>query len=63
MMKQPTPPEAVAEQIREIIEGESWQLRYPVGRMRQSRLLGEPGIAMRNGSPCLPAPMPSELAG
>jgi NAD(P)-dependent dehydrogenase (short-subunit alcohol dehydrogenase family) len=31
MVKQPTPPEAVAEQIREIIEGESWQLRYPVG--------------------------------
>jgi len=31
MAKQPTPPEAVAEQIREIIEGESWQLRYPIG--------------------------------
>jgi NAD(P)-dependent dehydrogenase (short-subunit alcohol dehydrogenase family) len=26
-----TPPSAVGEQIRQIIEGESWQLRYPVG--------------------------------
>jgi NAD(P)-dependent dehydrogenase (short-subunit alcohol dehydrogenase family) len=31
MVKEPTPPEAVAEQIRKIIEGENWQLRYPVG--------------------------------
>jgi hypothetical protein len=31
MVKQPTPPQVVAEQIRQIIEGESWQLRYPVG--------------------------------
>jgi hypothetical protein len=26
-----TPSSAVGEQIRQIIEGESWQLRYPVG--------------------------------
>jgi NAD(P)-dependent dehydrogenase (short-subunit alcohol dehydrogenase family) len=29
--QQPTSPYAVAERIRQIIEGESWQLRYPVG--------------------------------
>jgi NAD(P)-dependent dehydrogenase (short-subunit alcohol dehydrogenase family) len=31
MTKEPTPPEVVAEQVRRIIEGDSWQLRYPVG--------------------------------
>jgi NAD(P)-dependent dehydrogenase (short-subunit alcohol dehydrogenase family) len=31
MSKEPTPPEVVAEQVRQIIEGDSWQLRYPVG--------------------------------
>jgi NAD(P)-dependent dehydrogenase (short-subunit alcohol dehydrogenase family) len=30
-MKTPTGPEVVAEQIRWIVEGDSWQLRYPVG--------------------------------
>ena len=30
-LKQPVPPAVVGEQIRHIIEGESWQLRYPVG--------------------------------
>jgi NAD(P)-dependent dehydrogenase (short-subunit alcohol dehydrogenase family) len=30
-MKQPTSPYVVGEQIRQIIEGDSWQLRYPVG--------------------------------
>jgi NAD(P)-dependent dehydrogenase (short-subunit alcohol dehydrogenase family) len=27
----PTPPSVVAEAIREIVDGDSWQLRYPVG--------------------------------
>jgi NAD(P)-dependent dehydrogenase (short-subunit alcohol dehydrogenase family) len=30
-LKTPTSPYVVAEQIREIVEGNSWQLRYPVG--------------------------------
>jgi NAD(P)-dependent dehydrogenase (short-subunit alcohol dehydrogenase family) len=30
-LKQPVSPAVVGEQIRHIIEGESWQLRYPVG--------------------------------
>jgi NAD(P)-dependent dehydrogenase (short-subunit alcohol dehydrogenase family) len=30
-LEDPTGPEVVGEQIREIIEGDSWQLRYPVG--------------------------------
>jgi NAD(P)-dependent dehydrogenase (short-subunit alcohol dehydrogenase family) len=30
-LKQPVPPAVVGEQIRRIIESESWQLRYPVG--------------------------------
>jgi hypothetical protein len=29
--KQPVPPAVVGEQIRHIIESDSWQLRYPVG--------------------------------
>lgn len=30
-LENPVPPEVVGEQIREIIEGDSWQLRYPTG--------------------------------
>ncbi len=30
-MKQPTSPYVVADQIRQIVEGDSWRLRYPVG--------------------------------
>ena len=30
-LKNPVPPEVVAEQILEIVEQGSWQLRYPVG--------------------------------
>src|SRR4051794_16988646 len=30
-LKNPAPPSLVADRIREIIEGESWQLRYPTG--------------------------------
>ena len=30
-LKNPAPPTLVAERIREIIEGKSWQLRYPTG--------------------------------
>jgi NAD(P)-dependent dehydrogenase (short-subunit alcohol dehydrogenase family) len=30
-MKQPTSPYVVGEQIRQIVESDSWQLRYPVG--------------------------------
>lgn len=31
LLKQPTSPYAVGEQVREIIEGDSWQFRYPAG--------------------------------
>jgi hypothetical protein len=30
-MKEPTSPYAVSEQIRQIVESDSWQLRYPIG--------------------------------
>jgi hypothetical protein len=56
MVKQPTPPEDVAGQIREIIEGESWQLRYPVGPHApialawRARISDEEWIAMLAGT-------------
>jgi len=36
-LKNPAPPTLVADQIREIIEGNSWQLRYPTGPALRSR--------------------------
>ena len=30
-LTKPTSPYVVGEQIRQIVEGDSWQLRYPVG--------------------------------
>jgi hypothetical protein len=33
-MRQPTSPYGVAGQIRQIIESDSWRLRYPVGHTR-----------------------------
>jgi NAD(P)-dependent dehydrogenase (short-subunit alcohol dehydrogenase family) len=42
VLKNPVPPSLVAEKIREIIESESWQLRYPVGPG------AEPFLAWRN---------------
>ena len=30
-LSKPTSPYVVGEQIREIVDGDSWQLRYPVG--------------------------------
>lgn len=56
MTKEPTPPEAVAEQVRQIIEGDSWQLRYPVGPHApialawRARTSDEEWIAMLAGS-------------
>jgi NAD(P)-dependent dehydrogenase (short-subunit alcohol dehydrogenase family) len=56
MAKQPTPPEVVAEQVRQIIEGDSWQLRYPVGPHApialawRARTSDEEWIAMLAGS-------------
>jgi NAD(P)-dependent dehydrogenase (short-subunit alcohol dehydrogenase family) len=56
LAKEPTPPEAVAEQVREIIEGDSWQLRYPVGPHApialawRARTSDEEWIAMHDGS-------------
>jgi NAD(P)-dependent dehydrogenase (short-subunit alcohol dehydrogenase family) len=56
MATQPTLPEAVAEQIREIIEGESWHLRYPIGQHApialawRARNSDEEWIAMHAGS-------------
>ncbi len=56
MGKEPTPPELVAEQVREIIEGNSWQLRYPVGPHApialawRARTSDEEWIAMHDGS-------------
>ena len=55
LAKEPTPPEAVAEQVREIIEGNSWQLRYPVGPHApialawRARTSDEEWIAMHDG--------------
>jgi len=31
MLANPTPPSLVGEAIRDIVDGDSWQLRYPVG--------------------------------
>ena len=31
LLAKPTPPSVVADAIREIVDGDSWQLRYPVG--------------------------------
>ena len=31
LLAKPTSPYVVAEQIRQIVDGDSWQLRYPVG--------------------------------
>jgi NAD(P)-dependent dehydrogenase (short-subunit alcohol dehydrogenase family) len=56
MSKQPTPPEVVAEQVRQIIEGGSWQLRYPVGPHApiafawRARTSDEEWVAMLAGS-------------
>jgi NAD(P)-dependent dehydrogenase (short-subunit alcohol dehydrogenase family) len=56
MSKEPTPPEVVAEQVRQIIEGDSWQLRYPVGPHApialawRARTSDEEWVAMLAGS-------------
>ena len=56
LAKEPTPPEAVAGQVREIIEGDSWRLRYPVGPHAaialawRTRTSDEEWIAMHDGS-------------
>jgi NAD(P)-dependent dehydrogenase (short-subunit alcohol dehydrogenase family) len=56
LAKEPTPPEVVAEQVREIIEGNSWQFRYPVGPHApialawRARTSDEEWIAMHDGS-------------
>jgi NAD(P)-dependent dehydrogenase (short-subunit alcohol dehydrogenase family) len=56
MEKQPTPPEVVAEKVRQIIEGDSWQLRYPVGPLApialawRARTSDEEWIDMHSGS-------------
>ena len=62
MVKQPTPPQVVAEHARSSKErAGSYATRS--GRTHRSRLLGEPGIAMKNGSPCLPVATPIGLHG
>jgi len=56
MAKEPTPPEDMAEQIRQIIESDSWQLRYVVGPLApvalawRSRTSDEEWVAMLAGS-------------
>jgi len=56
MSKESTPPEVVAEQVRQIIEGDSWQLRYPVGPHApialawRARTSDEEWVAMLAGS-------------
>ena len=56
MSKDPTPPEVVAEQVHQIIEGDSWQLRYPVGPHApialawRARTSDEEWVAMLAGS-------------
>jgi NAD(P)-dependent dehydrogenase (short-subunit alcohol dehydrogenase family) len=56
MSKAPTPPEVVAEQIRDIIEGNGPQFRYPVGPLAplalawRARTSDEEWVAMLSGS-------------
>jgi NAD(P)-dependent dehydrogenase (short-subunit alcohol dehydrogenase family) len=38
MLAKPTPPSVVGELIREIVDGDSWQLRYPAGPDAAPRL-------------------------
>jgi hypothetical protein len=37
-LAKPTPPSVVGELIRDIVDGDSWQLRYPAGPDAASRL-------------------------
>jgi NAD(P)-dependent dehydrogenase (short-subunit alcohol dehydrogenase family) len=56
MAKQQTPPELVAEQVRQIIEGDSLQFRYPVGPHApialawRARTSDEEWVALHGGS-------------
>jgi NAD(P)-dependent dehydrogenase (short-subunit alcohol dehydrogenase family) len=56
MAKEPIPPEDIAEQIRQIIDSDSWQLRYVVGPLAsvalawRSRTSDEDWVAMLAGS-------------
>jgi NAD(P)-dependent dehydrogenase (short-subunit alcohol dehydrogenase family) len=56
MSKEPTPPDVVAEQMREIIEGDSPQFRYPAGPLApialrwRARTSDEEWISMLSGS-------------
>ena len=57
----PTPPSLVGDLIRDIVNGDSWQLRYPAGNLRHAAPILK-GRAMKSDEQVVEEAVPSDQA-